>query len=473
MSNKKIENSRKYFTQAISKLNNINSIKSVQEAIALFNKSNKRMGDKHIPCLNGLAACYTELHQLERSKNIYEKNIQMARNDITTINSYINYSERVGEISNAIGLYKILIEKFPPSINTVHSLVKLDESQTDIKILEQFDISKFTQENMIKYYLTLAILHERTDNYKKAWLYYYKSNQRLFNFPMVTLMMDEYRKTFKDVRSKIKEDKFNIIDNDVELVFIIGCPKSGINLVNSLLTESSELYATDVCLDIGGILDKYKKNEEEDDIEELGNIKSIPEVDQSEENKNKENVTIDSDEIFSKLYQDIKTVYENSDTKYNKKVKYFIQSCQDVNLYTGALYNIFSKVKFIHCERDKKDMALSIYMSDKYDQSMNWTTNMMSIINYIKFNDELLSVWNIPEDDIITVKYEELVNNPNQVMGSVFDFLGVDKCQVDFAYQQNRYYRTENISKLKKKIYTTSVGKFKKLRAVCIRIIFV
>jgi len=443
MSSTKIENSRKYFNKAITLLSESSSVTNINKSIVLFNKSNKRMGDKHIPSLNGLATCYTELHKIKKAKDIYDKNMDIQKaSDITTINSYLNYCTKVGDVSLAIKLCNILIEKFPPSVYTVYTYVKLNLEENNLNLLDKFNLNELPKEHKLIYMRIAAILYERNNEYKRAWLNYYKSNRLVYNLPSVTLMMDEYRKTFKDVRTKIKENKFSKINNAIPVVFIIGCPKSGLNLVNSLLTESDLFYATDVKLDIAGILEKYKNHNNETDNKSEG-----------------ENVNIDSNEIFVELYNNMKEIYNSSD--YRKNSKYILQSQQDINLYVGVIHKIFTNVKFIVCNRNLKDTAISLFTSFDYDNSMNWTNDLMSIVNYIKFNKELLDYWDIPASDTHTVNYEELVKDPQNTVDSICDFLKEPKHKIDFVHQQKRNYNTENIAKLKMKIHTDSIDRYK------------
>lgn len=94
------------------------------------------------------------------------------------------------------------------------------------------------------------------------------------------------------------------------------------------------------------------------------------------------------------------------------------------------LIKIWPKAKFIHILRDGRDVARSNIM-------MGWAGNMFTGVELWIIAERLwqkLSTQLAPEQHI-TIRYEELIQNPEKVLTQICDFIGVafDKAMFDYA----------------------------------------
>ena len=154
--------------------------------------------------------------------------------------------------------------------------------------------------------------------------------------------------------------------------------------------------------------------------------------------------------------------------KTNVKPKYFTIACAEMYMYIGVISKIYKNIKIIHCERNFKDLAVSLYKGHYKNQNMNWTNDLSEIVNFYKFHNENMKYWDIPENIMKSIKYEDLVKNFSLVTHDLEKFLDIDKQDLDFFYQKREKVTSEDNISLNKKINTDLVDDWKNYeRYIC------
>ena len=92
---------------------------------------------------------------------------------------------------------------------------------------------------------------------------------------------------------------------------------------------------------------------------------------------------------------------------------------------------------------------------------MNWTSDLGEIVNFYKFYKENMDFWNISPELMKVVQYEDLVNNFDGITGEIQDFLNLEKQDLSYFYQSRIKTTTEDNLAINKKIYNSSVNKWK------------
>lgn len=102
----------------------------------------------------------------------------------------------------------------------------------------------------------------------------------------------------------------------------------------------------------------------------------------------------------------------------------------DKSLNLNRLFGIWAKAvpegKAIYIKRKKEHVAWSCYKT-AFRSGADWSWSMDTIENYITNETRLLQHWQqcFP-DRVLTITYEDLVLNPEEVMTTVFEHLGLD-----------------------------------------------
>ena len=93
-------------------------------------------------------------------------------------------------------------------------------------------------------------------------------------------------------------------------------------------------------------------------------------------------------------------------------------------LHIGLIKAVLPSAKFIVTERDWRDVATSIY-STRLGGGQNYSTSLQNIYHYIGQQKKLVDHWQpLLGDDLVRVRYEDLVTDPRAAVGNVLESLG-------------------------------------------------
>jgi len=172
--------------------------------------------------------------------------------------------------------------------------------------------------------------------------------------------------------------------NSHESIFIVGMPRSGSTLLESILSMSNDVY------DLG----------ETNILEE-----AFLECKNSEQNIN-----------LSELY--LKKVYEktNLNITTNKNLYNY--------RYAGIICNQIPKAKIIHCFRHPLDNILSIYRENFYGGNQ-YSSSLIDCAKVYLNHEELMTAYKKRfRSKIYNLNYDSLVFKPNQEIRSLISWLG-------------------------------------------------
>lgn len=134
-------------------------------------------------------------------------------------------------------------------------------------------------------------------------------------------------------------------------------------------------------------------------------------------------------------------------------------------LYIGLIKAILPSARFIVTRRDWRDVALSIY-STRLGASQNYSTSLADIHHYISQQDILLEHWkSLLGDDLTEVRYEDLVQQPREIIGNVLNFLGEEWDERCLAFDQmDSTVKTASVWQVRETFHTRSIGRWKNYR---------
>ena len=414
------------------------------EALIIFNnliKLNPNDGD----LLFTLANIYYSLNDLNKSLLYFERSLKIFPESQTIMNNYGLTLQSLGQFDKAKELFKNLIRLDPKNIKAYYRLfrmssenfekdylykLKLLETSTNLdledKSLINFIISKFEKnknlENEIKF---LNCAHEHQFNSRQLY------NQKKIDF---------YTKIIANNYSNL-----NFLDKDTEVkllknkkpIFIIGLPRSGSTLIESLLTRNDQRlysYGESSIFDIS-IFNQIKK-----DILTKGY------------DSNNFEITVDK-KIFLNSINNTYS-YSNSELIIDKSLENFF--------YIDLILKIFPKAKFIHTFRNTLDNAIAIYQSMLI--YMPWTHSMKNISNYILNYKKIINHFKkkYPEK-ILDIDLEDFTNNPNIHSKRIFNFCNLRTTDntLELYNNKNLVSKTSSFMQVRNKIQKYDKNKYK------------
>ena len=416
--------------------------KKFLQALNIFNelnKSNPNNGD----ILFFLGNIYYELNDLKKSLFYLEKSLKKFPNSQIIINNYAITLQSLGKFGEAKRLFQNLIKLNPKNIKAYYRLFSMNLEDFDKKYLNEIKSlevkSSLVDRGLINF---ICSKYEKTKNIKNEIKYLNLAHEYQFKSRL------EYNTKLTEYHTKIisnNYNKFDFLDNDKKFnsledkqpIFIIGLPRSGSTLIESLLTQNNKncySYGESSIFDFS-IFNQVKKNilNKEYDYKNF-NIFFIKEI------------LIDSIEnIYS---------YSNDNFIIDKSLENFF--------YVDLILKIFPKAKFIHTFRDRIDSAIAIYQSmliylpwsHSIDNISKYILNYEKIINY--FKDKY-------PDKILDVKLEDFTSNPKSLSKKIFRFCDFDipKNMLEFYSNKNLVSKTSSFFQIHKKIQMYEKDKYK------------
>lgn len=138
-----------------------------------------------------------------------------------------------------------------------------------------------------------------------------------------------------------------------------------------------------------------------------------------------------------------------------------------LNFYQLALVALlFPNARVVHCQRDPRDNALSIWM-ENFNAEQRYATDFHDLAHYFAEYERLVAHWRsaLPLR-LLEVRYEDTVANVEHQARRVIEFLGVpwDARCLDF-HGSGRAVQTLSRWQVRQPIYSSSVGRWRRYLA--------
>ena len=366
----------------------------------------------------------------------------------------LNDPQNFEQLMLLAGLYRS-IGKFNEAKETYLRIIELDNTHTValrllIDFLYENELSDFkkkletliskeiSDQKRVDLYFSLGILNEKLQKYKTSSEYFKKANNlkrkiKPFNFDN----LDKHFKNLKNVFTKLSFDKINS-PNQKKIIFIIGLPRSGTSLVESILGSNKNIYSA-------GEIPNLKKIIRENFI--TGGLLDFEKIN----NKN--------NSIYDQYINDINLK--------NIKEKIITDKNTENFKFLGIINTFFSNSKIIHCVRDPFENFCSLYKINFNSTGLNWTNSEKEIFMYYKNYFELINLWKSKNiNNVIDIKFEELLSDPDNTINGLLDFCDLERNDdyINFHKSNLLLIKTASANQARKPIKKENVFKYQKFR---------
>ena len=400
----------------------LRNLNKPQEALKISKNSAKMFPNNHLFC--GLVGeIYSDIGDFKKAETYFKKAIKIDPNNEEAIYGYVNFKMGIGDKKSSISLLnKILkINKFHSmSYYSLSRLINIKEDKYIRDKIININLDNF-KDNYNKYNILFSksnIWH-RLKNYEKSAKYLVEANElKLIEKPsninrLLTLSNNLIVETSK-------EKSFDLYSfKHLKNIFIVGLPRSGSTLVESILGINPEVY-------------------------NLGETSIFMNVFVEAEKNN---------------YTKIDDLYNKYTSNYSNK-KYTTNKTLSNYMYTPYILSKMSYSKIIYTFRNPLDNILSMYkakftgLGNEYSSSI--TDSAIYYLNHVKIMN--LYKEKYPEG-IYFLNYDELVNNPEKVIKNLIKWLGWNWSE-DFLYpykSKQAFFTASNVQ-VRSPINNSSVG---------------
>jgi len=381
-----------------------------KKSLFYFRKCNQ-INPRNPKILYNLAQVLQGQGKIDEAKKIYEKLIKENSKDIKSYYGLFNLG-----LKNINDDYAIKLEKLSNDKN-----IKLFD-----KCFINFILSKLKKkENKLNEELELLKLaHQQCFNAHSNY-----NNQSEFYYNEII------KKHYDKIKFEDDTNKKNSFDK-LKPIFIVGLPRSGSTLIESLITQSSnnvnsfgELHAINMSIFDCIAADIYSKNFKLENFNLIINRTTF---------KNS----------LQERYGDL----EN---------KNFIDKSLENFLNIEIILEFFPNAKILHSFRNFNDAIISIYQ--KMMPDLSWSHTIEGIINYANNYKNIINYFKKKyPNNILDVNLEELSTNKETETKKIFNFceLNWNKEIFNFNKKNNLFTKTNSFLQVRDKIEKYNYGQY-------------
>ena len=345
-------------------------------------------------------------------------------------NSAIQFIEKYLSLGFDAELLLQLTQINKNSVN--NDLIALCEEKTHTR---SFKSSLEKYQELVPLYFILSNYYEKIDPVVSE-KFYLKGNKEVFDIQRMS-MINFQRQVLRilDNYRDIKGEIINNQDKGKNNIFIVGMPRSGTTLTESLITANNEVFGA-------------------------GELKSFYDLSYR--------YILDKDK-----HPDISNMSDVAD-KYIKRTNYFLNTFSKVadklpNNYQfiGHIRKFMPASKIILILRDPWDLAVSLF-KQRYVESISFSSSMFNIGIQIANFEMFILYWQnegVIDDRVLTINYENLVKNFEKHQITLYEFCNI-KSEYEPAKREGFFAKTATMHQVQKKIYTDSVKKKDEFQSV-------
>ena len=397
-----------------------------------------------------LGLIYSELNDFNKSISNYNEYLISDPDSKSALFNLAIAKQSIGEIDSAKNIYLKLIGLERNNIRPYFALLMLDINfLTDEHYQYIIDIRKSEKISLYEkslVYFILAKREKKNKNYKKEIdnLKNFNINSFNSNYAYNKSAQFYYKKIINNYYNKIQfiNNKDAIKNENYYPIFIIGLPRSGSTLLESVLTSSNEGVKT--CAESHvinmAILEQigpkiYTKN--------FNSSKFIFEINQM------------------KLENSVLQRYKNFNVT-NKNLNFiFVDKSLENFFNIDVIIKIFPNARFLHTFRDPVDSIISIYQSMLPD--LSWTHSIEDILDYIDKYKKVINYFKTKyPEKIMDIDLKKFTHNAEETGEKIYKFckLKWSKRYLEFYKRKDLYSKTISFNQIRQKISIYDIKKY-------------
>ena len=399
-----------------------------------------KLDPKNNEAFVALGTIYNKLAQYKDGINSYKKALKLNDNNARVYLSMGHALKTLGNRKECEDSYLKAIKLFPLSGEGYWSLANLKTytfNENQIHAMKSAIKEDMHEQEKIQMMFALGKAYESKKDFKESFKFYNDGNwmQRKtveYNAEENSKSIDLTIDFFKQNKEKLNFDS-GISSKDP--IFILGLPRAGSTLLEQILSSHSMIEGTEELHNIMTIGRRIRTTNDSKNY--LNNLLDL----------NKENIS-----SYGNMYID--------ETRWARKDNnFFIDKMPNNFPHIGLIKMILPNAKIIDARRNPLDGCFSCF-KQYFAKGQHFTYDLDDVARYYKDYLKIMKFWNnyFP-DDIHTVCYENVINNPEQEVRLMLKYLGLDfeKSCMDF-HKSSRPVKTASSEQVRQPIYKSGMN---------------
>jgi tetratricopeptide (TPR) repeat protein len=393
----------------------------------------------YLPALINFAVLKKEINDYEGAIRLFKTalDIKPNPNEIKILFSLAELYKQKGEIENSKKILEKILELDNSNSAAHYSLSKYidykKENNHHIEMEKLLKKDTLKNDEIINFSFALGKAYEEKNDYEKSYNFYKVANDtksKLFNhnFNYFSNLKTDLINHFEKLNiSKIKKY------NEKKIIFICGMPRSGTTLVEQIISSHHSVEASGENSILPNIFEnkignKLKKNSKE--------IKDF--------------ILYDGELLNEYYFRRLDNLNVNNKIVTDKTLQNFI--------WIGFIRSLFPNSKIINCLRNPKDVCLSIYKNNFNDMFMSWSYKQEEIANFFNFYSNLMEFWNLKfSNEIYNLTYENLLGDSKNEIKKLISFCDLPWDEECLNFHNNKApVKTASSIQVRKPLYRSS-----------------
>ena len=402
-----------------------------------------KLDPKNNEAFVALGTIYNKLAQYKHGINSYKKALKLNDNNARVYLSMGHALKTLGNRKECEDSYLKAIKLFPLSGEGYWSLANLKTytfNESQIQAMKSAIKEDMHEQEKIQMMFALGKAYESKKDFKESFKFYNDGNwmQRKTveynaeeNSKSIDLTIDFFKKNKEQLN-------FDSGISSKDPIFILGLPRAGSTLLEQILSSHSMIEGTEELHNIMTIGRRIRTTNDSKNY--LNNLLDL----------NKENIS-----SYGNMYID--------ETRWARKDNnFFIDKMPNNFPHIGLIKMILPNAKIIDARRNPLDGCFSCF-KQYFAKGQHFTYDLDDVARYYKDYLKIMKFWNnyFP-DEIHTVCYENVINNPEQEVRLMLKYLGLDfeKSCMDF-HKSSRPVKTASSEQVRQPIYKSGMNYWK------------
>ena len=363
-------------------------------------------------CYKGIL--HNELQETEPALQYLHKAVELNPNEVEAWCELANVYEKNNNLQNAAYANQRALSIDPQNPTALIDLARIkrreNQPQQALEILQKVFWQSLSLNKQIEYWFENAEIFDKVGDYQNAFLAYSQANRLASESPRFKQINPKsFDESLQEIRNWIaaknqnSQDTNTTADSGKDLCFLIGFPRSGTTLIDTILSSHDSIVSIEEKPTIETLLNHLKEKGQ--------NYWSLTEPMDSK-----------AKEELQSMYRDMIGTYADTEDKIilDKLPLRFLQS--------GFIHELFPEARFIFMQRHPMDAILSNFFQNYAPTKafVHFGTLEKSAEMYLK----TVSLWQDLKENLagklIEVRYEDLTDNPEKTIKNVCEFLGIE-----------------------------------------------
>lgn len=385
---------------------------------------------------------------LDAAEQGYRRVLERAPGHAESLHNLGSIMKRRGRMEEARSLFRRVLALRPDTCITLHELAgtrRYDDpgDEDALRIKKLLRRSRLSPDDAVLLHFALGKIYDDCGEFERAFASYRKGNAiRHRKSRYDPRAFESYVDRVIDTFPSSVVGKAGDPPGGCELpVYVIGMPRSATTLVEQILSGHDQVHGAGELLVVDQTIEQLRAR-----------AKTLSDYPQFVAECRPEHFAEES-----KLYEAFLRELPG------RPVACVIDKMPYNFKCVGLISMVFPRARFVHCQRDPRDVCLSNYFQlflGRHDH----TNSLLDLGHYYRQYERLMAHWRrvLPADRLHEIRYEELVTDVEARARAMVDFLGLEWDERCLRPERNdRVVHTASNWQVRQPVFTGSVHRWR------------